>query len=294
MKYLGSKLRKGYELILAFFLEYKVRYDFRRYVRQKRAPKVAGNVIISLTSYDKRFKKLSVTLKSLIVQNVRASKIIIWVSQEDKEKLPLDVRELIEMGCVDALVAKNCGPGTKILPALEKFPSFDIVTADDDIYYPPEWLNEILRASEKYPNCVVAHRVHKVVFDNSGQVRKYDDWFQDFKEEGYNPDYFATGVGGVFYPANQFISEVLNIDAYLDNCKFQDDVWLFFMEKLSQIKVCRSSFSFPLIPWLSTKSFGLNVKNCHGENDKSITKMESRYGSIFDITNNRNVDAKYD
>ncbi len=291
MDYFANKSKKALQLVQALFYEYKVRNQFNR-VGLGNAP--VSDVVISLTSYRDRFKKLSVTLKSLILQDTRASKILLWVSEEDKQRLPADVSALVDLGYIDVHVSENYGPGTKILPALKHFPEFDIVTADDDIYYPPQWLSELLASSKKYPGCVVAHRVHKVTFDNNGRVLNYDDWIQEATREGYNPDYFATGVGGVFYPSGCFVSEVLNMESYMANCRFQDDVWLFFMERLSGTKVCKSSFSYELIPWLSTKSIGLNVKNCHGENDKSIARMESQYGSISDLLNSKELDKKHD
>jgi hypothetical protein len=273
-----NKLNKLKELLISIFNELKVRYHYSIYnVDQS---EVCANTIISLTSYLPRFKKLSITLKSLVIQRVRAKKICLWVSEEDKGKLPIDVMELVNDGLVEVHVSENLGPGTKILPSLAKFSECDIVTADDDIYYPFDWLSELVKSSRKYPKCIIAHRVHEVRHNINGELSEYDDWTKEAVKPGCNTNYFATGVGGVLYPSKCFNSEVLKTQSYLDFCRFQDDIWLFFMAKYSSVEICKSEFNFALIPWLSTKTFGLNKVNCHGENDIAIKNMETHYGFI--------------
>lgn len=43
-------------------------------------------LIVSLTSYSLRFKKLHLTLKCLLNQSIEPDKIILWISYDDKEK----------------------------------------------------------------------------------------------------------------------------------------------------------------------------------------------------------------
>lgn len=235
---------------------------------------------MSLTSYFPRFKKLSLTLKCLIMQDKSPSKICLWVSEEDKARLPKDVVELVHKKFVEVHTSENLGPGTKILPALKHFPEYDIVTADDDIYYPSIWLQALIEHPKRGPKCVIAHRVHRVKFQSDGKLEPYDNWEQEAELSGHDKHYFATGVGGVLYPAKCFTGEVLNTTKYLQLCRNQDDVWLFFMSQLSGVNVVKSHYSFDLIPWMCTKAFGLNIDNCHGSNDVCISNMESEYGLL--------------
>jgi hypothetical protein len=278
MPELQNKLNKLKQLFISIFNELKVHYQYSKY--DSNQSQVSVNTIISLTSYLPRFKKLSITLKSLIIQKVRAQKICLWVTEEDKENLPNDVIALVNDGLVEVHVCENLGPGKKILPALVKYSEFDIVTADDDIYYPFDWFHELVKLRNKHPQCIIAHRVHSVRFSKNGELLEYDDWTKEVEKPGCHPNYFATGVGGVLYPSQCFDSEVLKTQNYLDFCRFQDDIWLFFMAKLSGIEIFKSEFNFDIIQWLSTKKFGLNKFNCHGENDTAIKNMESHYGFI--------------
>src|SRR6056297_1722336 len=50
-----------------------------------------GELIVSLTSYPKRFKTLPLTLASILNQSVKPNKVILWIAYEDKSKLPKKV-----------------------------------------------------------------------------------------------------------------------------------------------------------------------------------------------------------
>jgi hypothetical protein len=57
-------------------------------------------------------------------------------------------------------VGKDVGPYCKLFYALNGFndPETIIITIDDDVNYPKNWLENLLKASEKYPDYAIGYR----------------------------------------------------------------------------------------------------------------------------------------
>lgn len=69
---------------------------------------------------------------------------------------------------------ENLRPYKKLIPALEKYPDNIIVTADDDIFYRPDWLKFLYDEHTKNPDCVVAHRCQRIRLDAQGKLYSYN------------------------------------------------------------------------------------------------------------------------
>ena len=91
-------------------------------------------LIISLTSYSKRFKTLPLVLNSLQKQSISPDKIELWIEENDKVLLP---KKMYSFKGVDI---KFCENGLfsykKILPPLKENDTRFIAPFDDYIIYP--------------------------------------------------------------------------------------------------------------------------------------------------------------
>ena len=116
-----------------------------------------SELIVSLTSYPPRFTTLYPTLVHLLVQTVRANRIVLWVAPEDQKLLPGKVRRLVRFG-LEIREAVDTGSYKKIVPALQAFPGAFIVTADDDIDYDKKWLEELLKTWDGRLDQIAFHR----------------------------------------------------------------------------------------------------------------------------------------
>ena len=67
-----------------------------RWCFRRRAPAHGRSreLIVSLTSYPKRFSTLHLTLKSLLTQSVRPDRVILWLAEADKNAVPPAVAAL--------------------------------------------------------------------------------------------------------------------------------------------------------------------------------------------------------
>jgi hypothetical protein len=95
-----------------------------------------GPLIISLTSYPARFSSLHLVLRALLSQSVAADRVILWLDPGDEDLLPRAAR----LPGLEIRTCPNWRSYKKIVPTLLEAPEAYIVTADDDIYYRPDWL----------------------------------------------------------------------------------------------------------------------------------------------------------
>ncbi|THF57644.1 glycosyltransferase family 2 protein [Pseudothauera rhizosphaerae] len=255
-------------------LKLALRWRFRR-----PAPAHGRNreLVVSLTSYPKRFSSLHLTLRSLLTQSVRPDRVILWLAEADRSALPAAVEALQQEG-LEIRYCDDLRSFKKIIPTLSSFPEADIVTADDDLYYWSDWLKELVVAAERFPGKVVAHRLHKVACDGHG-IRSYREWPKNISDQTEDPRNFATGCLGVFYPAGCFHPDVLDRDAFMRLCPEADDVWLYWMVRRNGRFEVHSGTRHGQVNWPGSQQVSLWKRNRHRHgNDAQIQAMVETYG----------------
>jgi hypothetical protein len=238
---------------------------------------------VTLTSYPPRFDTLAPTLKSLLDQDVAADATVLWIANDDMQFLPADVLVLQDAG----LVIRGCDDlrsYKKLIPARAAFPGHFFVTADDDAYYPPDWLDSLVSAYDHAKPTVIAGRSHLALLDETGRLRPYSEWvFASHLPRATAPNtrLFPTGVGGVLYPPTAFGDEVDDIEAFMATCPAGDDIWFFWMSRRSGIDQRAAKRPFAHVCWPSTQAVALANENVEmGRNDAQIRAMEARYGYV--------------
>ncbi|MGH9463240.1 MAG: glycosyltransferase family 2 protein [Vicinamibacteria bacterium] len=201
-----------------------------------RTPKL----IVSLTSFPERIPAIFFTLYSLLNQTVKPDMLLLWLAEEQfpyKEKdLPKRVRDLQEYGltikwCADLKSYK------KLIPALKEYPNDIIVTADDDVYYPQNWLELLYESYLREPQFIHCHRAHRITFEESGKIGPYNNWPQGISTDEASYMNFLTGVGGVLYPPGSLYQDVSNSDLFMKLCPTADDIWFWAMAVLNDKKI---------------------------------------------------------
>jgi hypothetical protein len=246
-----------------------------------------GRLVVSLTSYPKRFDVVYYTLRSLLNQNMRADAIMLWVAHADRAALPQEVLALQELG-VGIRYCDDLRSYKKIIPLLQQAAQEGrqdfIVTVDDDTYYPPDWLARLVAQAVAYPGHIIAHRAHEVRLDAQGAPLPYRKWNRRITSmQGLVPALiFPTGVGGVLYPPGVFHTEVLDEEKFRRLAPMADDVWLYWMwrmnGKLAQLVEGESHMPV-FAQWPSSQSGALRASNAHqGGNDVQIRNMVAAYG----------------
>lgn len=195
-------------------------------------------VIVSMTTYSARFATVHRTLESVLVQFRKPDKVIVWLDDDVKlDDLPKTMREFLKYGVEFIPIEGRYKPHKKYLHAMEAFPNDVIITVDDDLLYPPTLIGNLLKTHERYPECVCARRVHRMLTENE-KLLSYSLWEGECRsvKEPRN-DIFATGVGGVLYPPHCMGEDAFNREQILSLCLMADDIWLKCMELLNGTKV---------------------------------------------------------
>lgn len=127
----------------------------------------------------------------------------------------------------------------KLIPTLQAYPDAVIVTADDDVIYPKDWLRKLVNAYKSNPDYIHCHRAHKIDFDKEGKLLPYNDWLSCVSYKEVIPSFlnFFTGMGGVLYPPHCFYADILDTHKFLSLAPHQDDIWFWAMAVCNGVKV---------------------------------------------------------
>ncbi len=238
-----------------------------------------GHLVVSLTSYSKRFPTLELTLRRILQQSIQPDEIVLWLTDEDKRQLPEGVLALQRCGII-IRVSRDLRSYKKIIPAFEHYANSYVITLDDDTAYPLDTI-EPLVANYRSPGEILCRRANRVTFDESGNPKPYNQWqFETPHETGL--DLVATGVGGILYPPHALAPEVLDEATFTRLAPMADDIWLFWMEHLAGCAIRRVGPRYALQPWPGCHEQGLWMNhNANGGNDRAIAALTARYGSPF-------------
>ena len=202
-------------------------------------------LIVSLTTFPPRIKTVHITLRTLLMQDMKPNRIILWLADEEfpnKEKdLPKELLDLQRFG-LEIRYCGNLRSFKKLIPALKAYPDADIVTADDDLYYRKNWLSSLYAEHMKHPEDVCAHRITKFWIDDAGEFRTIGGGYDTYPCPSYLHKF--TGVGGVFYPAHSLHKDVTDIKTFIKICTTNDDIWFWLMAARNGVRVCRVSNNY--------------------------------------------------
>lgn len=245
-----DKIYKEFKLLFllflgCFFRVYLSLINLFSFGKEKIAEECrVDGLIVSLTSIPSRFDKLHLVLESLCRQSIRPQKIVLWLSNEHRNKefeylreneIPKKILDFKSRG-VEIIFTDDIGSFRKIIPALKAYPECSIVTVDDDIIYKKNMLKILVDAHYKEPRAIVCLRSRTIKKLSSSELLDYSKWKlnDNQKKKGLNI-FFNTGAGTLF-PPRIFSSEVLNTEAFLRLSPFSDDIWLNSMRILNNVE----------------------------------------------------------
>ena len=237
----------------------------------KGAAESRDKIIISLTSYPGRISLVWMTAASLLNQTKKPYKVILWLAKEEfpKEELPASLRRLKKRG-LEIEFCEDLKPHKKYFYTMQKYPDCFVVTADDDIFYPENFLEKLWKGYEKYPDTIICHWSHKIGMDEHGNFLPYNSW-EDNREDEPSFLNLAVGCNGVLYPPEALGEEAFQIEKIKGLALFTDDLWLKCMSVQSGKKVINCNPEV-LIYFNNIRAgkAGLWKKNASGEGRNDI------------------------
>jgi hypothetical protein len=211
--------------------------SLKQYLKKKKS----DNIIISFTTFPKRLKYVYYTVFSLIKQSIRPEKIILWLSEQEfpekSEAIPDSLIQFFDFNFEIRFVNENYRSFMKLVFSLPEFPNKSIITIDDDAFYNTKWLESFWSLHQKYPNDILASKIHRISFFNR-TIAPYSEWDNNIIKKDSSRFNFQVGVGGVLYPPNSLYSDTHNPDLFLKLCPhYADDTWFYFMAFLKGTKI---------------------------------------------------------
>ena len=258
------------EELISLFPEFKINHE----ERQKK-------IIVSLTSYKPRLEKLNLVLESIFNNTMKPSKIVLTLNKKDKEFLTEYLKELIHTKRLELIITDiDLKSHKKYFEVMKKYRDYAIITIDDDIIYSNDLIESLYNSYVKYPNCIHARRVHKIVIKNN-TILPYNEWFYQYTYE-LNPSFylFATSGGGTLFPPNILNITDDNIEE-IYKCLYADDIYIKYLSRKKNIKIVWVPNRFLLglmeLKDKKTQRNALYKKNVKGE------KLNDVYLKIFPV-----------
>lgn len=238
-------------------------------------------VVVSLTSYPARMATLHKTLCSLLTQNFKPDKIILWLTSSQfpnrEADIPSNILSLCKYGLTIEWCEENIKSYTKLVPSLKKYPDAILVVADDDILYRKTWLCGLYESYKQNPNVIHTYCSHRIEIVN-GMIKPYNQW-RELRKPDCSIKNLLMGVGGVLFPPKVLYSDVLDSNLFMSLSPNADDLWFWAMAVMNGIPVnvvCnKNSKTIPV--------FGVNdqdalfLHNSNGGNDVQMSNILNYY-----------------
>lgn len=242
-------------------------------------------VVISMTSFPARINYVPATIESLLNQTFKPDHIILWLAQEQfKDQVLPKVFERIRNAGVQIEFRSDLRSHKKYFFAMQEYPEDIIITVDDDVIYGKDTIKELMMSYHKFPHSISALNVRKITFNEKGELRPYNEWYDMYERTGTESfSYMAIGVGGVLYPPHCLHQELFNTKNLCEMCFFADDFWLKTMELLAGTRVAIAGNSISWVKRRNISGLGqtqLQKTNVnHGGNDKQIKDVLAYYNN---------------
>ena len=188
--------------------------------------KRSRHLIVSLTTYNRRIDDVHLVIESIAQQTVKPNQLILWLDEDEftLETIPLILQRQIERG-LEVRFCPNYKSYKKLIPTLKLFPQANIITVDDDILYPHDMIEILLKEHSNFPNCILGNRVRQLRYNRKNELLRYKYWPYIKSDIGPSSAVIAIGVGGVFYPANSLHKDVLDFTLFSKLSPNADDLW---------------------------------------------------------------------
>lgn len=231
-----------------------------------------GHLIVSLTTHPPRIHDVHLTIESILSQQISGFEVHLYISRKDMDvigRLPATLQRQAGRGVKIIINAEDYRSYDKLVHALKAHPEATIVTADDDVIYPRDWLSRLLEGSGQYPDCIICHRGHLLRESSPGSGRICYKTSRACIKAPINAPLFnlmPTGNGGVLYPPGSLDPMAVDPTAFQALAPNADDIW-FKMASLKQGTRCFriNPYNIDFLPTRAAHHQPLHKENVKGD-----------------------------
>lgn len=235
-------------------------------------------VIASLTTFPERIDSVWITISCLMNQTVVPRRIILWLASDQfaDRRLPHKIIALQKQG-LEIRYCDDLKSHKKYYYAMHENPEVNVITFDDDVFYPSWTVEKLIKKHEQFPMAIVCNWAHRITFERD-KIAPYEKWEKGVGGYNEKPTHELAQIGyeGVLYPKNCLDIRVFDKTKIFEIAPTADDLWLKAMAYLHRTKVVRTDENrIPFFTILSTQDSGLTkVNNGMKKNDDTIAKLE--------------------
>ena len=237
-------------------------------------------VVISMTTFPARINKVFLVIESLIRQTVKPDKIVLYLTKSqiaDVDSCPQSLKRLLHRGLEIRFCDKPIRSHTKYYGAFHDFPDDIVITADDDIIYRSDFVENLLIFHEKHPKSIICNWAKRIKNTSDGKSI-YSQW----PEAGMSlvdqeqPNYSIFGVGGVLYPPKCLYKDWDNSDMIISLCLTADDIWLSCMAVLNNTSFVFTGYKQNHLPVSISNNVTLLQEN-YVRNQVCVDNLNAHY-----------------
>ena len=243
-----------------------------------------GSVYISLTTYPARIESAYYAIYSILDQTVRPNKIILTLINDEfpegESSLPQSILSLKEKGLEILWARDNLRPHNKYFYSMQKYPDALIITIDDDILYPSDTIEKLIKCYKKFPNAISAFHTDKFAIRNN-RLDKYSNAIIGYRQEIHAPKHslLAEGFAGVLYPPSILPQDAFDKNLIQRCSPMADDIWLKCIELKNNIPVvCASPKQNVIVLGQCQESALFKVNRERNFNDEQLESAQDALG----------------
>jgi hypothetical protein len=239
-------------------------------------------IIVSLTTYPKRYKRLKEVLPYILNQTLKFDKLCIVIDDNIAEN---EIQDYLLLKDLDSRIEILFGESkwrsaNKLLTTYKKYPNDIIITCDDDMYYPNTAFQEMYDVWLKNKECIIAQEINPAQIDCL--TVKYINSFDVMLRQKEFGKYLS--VCCLFPPRSLEDTDVYNYDnfKYVTNGN-HDELWFWIHTTIKGIYVIGLDYTVSYqIDEVAMKFDETALTNING-NPKEIEAYIERYNKIYGL-----------
>lgn len=240
-----------------------------------------AKIIVSLTSFPLRMKRLHFVIESILRQSVKPDMIILWLCKEEvksAEEIPKSLKKMQLRGLSIRFVEKRLRSHLKYYYAMKEYPNDIIITIDDDIMYPDNLIESLLACHHEHPKSICANYTIIISKDGNGNLLPFILFEENKIKNSESLNYLLMGVSGVLYPSGVLHKDLFDVNLITKLCPLADDLWLQTMALLQKTNVCQTSLLYRPLPVIIRNNTTLTSINIGtNRNDEQIQNIRKYY-----------------
>ena len=180
-------------------------------------------IIVSFTSWTKRFENIPAVVTSILNQTTKADRIILNLGYQ--EVPPPHISDFLNRNNVEIYRTEDTKVYKKIMHTLRRFPDACVINIDDDIIFKPDLIEKFIKMHNRYPDYPISGNnvyVHGMKCHCGEASLTKLEYFGNYLQEIDNTlicncpssdivySYFATLAGHPYIEVNQDLSNTIN------------------------------------------------------------------------------------